>query len=198
MHASPHAFRDIWSLPGLLSLSRVGFAAAFPYAVEERFWSAAIVAAAALSDFLDGYFARRFRIASAVGAALDPLTDKIFAISVMVTLIVTERLTIEQALLLSVRELAELPLTAVLFFTPRARTVRAARIGSNRLGKLTTALQFGSLLSLLVALPGQHLWIGATAALGAVAAVSYAWRFFAALRTQPLEIPPERSADAAP
>lgn len=181
MHVNAHRFGDIWNVPGWLSLSRVGFAAAFPYVAEDRPWAAAIVGAAAISDYLDGYVARRFHKATAIGAALDPITDKIFAISVMVTLVATARLTIAQALLVSVRELVQLPLAAVLLFAPRARTLQAASLGSNVLGKLTTALQLGALLSLLFAWPGLDLWIGATAILGAIAAASYTRRFVAAL-----------------
>jgi cardiolipin synthase len=40
-------------------------------------WAIILFAIAAISDFLDGYLARKFRASSALGALLDPLADKV-------------------------------------------------------------------------------------------------------------------------
>ena len=182
MESGAYRVRDVWSIPGWLSLSRVALAIMFPYAIEHRGWALTIIVSAALSDYLDGYVARRLHQVSPTGAALDPITDKIFALSVVVTLITTGRLSVLQALLLNARELLELPLALFLVAAPKARVVRAARLGSNLLGKLTTGLQFVALLAVLCEHPSHGVLIAATAALGAVSAGAYAWRFIAALR----------------
>ncbi len=66
-------------LPNLLSLSRI---AALPplallLATGEAWWAAALFAAAAATDFLDGYLARQQGKVSAFGATIDPIADKV-------------------------------------------------------------------------------------------------------------------------
>lgn len=51
-----------------------------------RYVALGLFAAAALLDFLDGYWARKFHQATKVGALLDPLADKILLISAFICL----------------------------------------------------------------------------------------------------------------
>ena len=182
MESGAYRLRDVWSVPGCLSLSRVGVAIVFPFAIDHRAWALTLFLYAALSDYFDGYLARRYFGITPIGAALDPITDKIFAISVMVTLITVGRLSIGQALLLSLRELIEVPLSLFLASVPHARVARGARLGSNASGKLTTALQFGALLAVLIEMPGREVVIVATAVVGAFSGGTYVRRFIAAWR----------------
>lgn len=174
--------RDVFSLPGLLSLSRVALAFCFPFVLETPWLALTTTALAGLSDMLDGYCARRLGSSSPTGAALDPLTDKIFAASVMLSLLAHGRLTFAWALLLSLRELLELPLLLWLLYMPHARAARASHLKANWLGKLTTSLQFGALLSLLLHWPYLWAWIVATAVAGVLAAALYWARFVHALK----------------
>ena len=168
---------DLFSVPGWLTLSRLGFAAWFPFLADSPGWALTVIAAAGLSDFLDGWYARRFHITSATGAILDPITDKAFATSVMVSLLVWAKLSVLEAVLLSIREIGELPLVVWLAWQPRARSMRATELGSNLLGKLTTALQFGALASALHVPSQLSWWTTATALAGAVAALAYWVKF---------------------
>ena len=67
------------SPPNLLSLSRLPLAAGLFACISYEAWAAglAVFAAAAVTDALDGWLARRMGLVSAVGRALDPLTDKV-------------------------------------------------------------------------------------------------------------------------
>ncbi|MET0384315.1 MAG: CDP-alcohol phosphatidyltransferase family protein [Polyangiales bacterium] len=186
--------RDLLSLPGVLSLSRVGLAVVFPFVVHRPWLALTIIAVAGVSDVLDGYVARWLNQTSPTGAALDPITDKIFATTVMASLLVTHRLPIGWALLLSARELAELPLVVWLLCVPHARRVRAHHMQANILGKVTTVLQFGALCSLLFSAPQFTWWITATAGTGLLAAASYWLSFRNALRAAP----PPSAATVAP
>jgi phosphatidylglycerophosphate synthase len=181
--------RDIFSLPGLLSLSRIVLAACFPFTLDAPWLALATLAAAALSDGLDGYFARRLGMSSPTGAALDPVTDKIFATSVMVSLIARDRMTLGWAALLSLRELLELPLLLWLVATPRARAMRAAHLKANWLGKVTTAVQFIALAVLLLQLPTIRVWMIATAVCGVLAAAVY-WASFIKILANGKKSPP--------
>lgn len=179
MVSGRYRLRDVFRVPGLISLSRVGFAAAFPFAVDQRAAALALLAAAGVSDVLDGWYARRFGQVSATGSALDPITDKIFVTTVAVTLVVQGHLSLAAVVLLSVRELGELPLVLWFALSDRARRARAEKPSANWTGKLATFLQF---VAVSLALLGSHLTpavVGVTALAGAFAAWTYWWRALA-------------------
>lgn len=170
--------RDLISVPGLLTLSRLGFAVVFPFIVNQPALALAVLIASAASDMLDGWYARQFKRCSVTGAVLDPITDKVFAMSVVGSLILVGKLHIGWAVLLFVRELAELPLTVWLAVDRRGKRMRADELHSNLLGKATTATQFIALVALVVDLRSVFfVALATTAVLGAVAAWSY-WRHF--------------------
>jgi phosphatidylglycerophosphate synthase len=173
MSDPPYGLRAIFDLPGLLSLSRVAMAFVFPWTIDRPWLALTLIAAAGVSDVLDGYCARRLGRSSPTGAALDPLTDKIFAASIVLTLLVTHRLSLGWVALLCLREVIELPLLLGLLFIPLARVLRAAHLKANWLGKLTTVLQFAALCALLFHLPYVRVWFVVTAIIGAIAGVSY-------------------------
>jgi len=64
------------NLSNVLSLSRAGFALAFLQ--ENPHLRVLAILLAMVSDFLDGYLARRQRTATQFGAVLDPIMDKFF------------------------------------------------------------------------------------------------------------------------
>jgi cardiolipin synthase len=166
---------DLVTIPGLLSLLRIPLAALFVVVLDRPWAALAVLAAAAVSDYLDGAIARRFGQRSATGAAIDPITDKIFATTVAVALVLRDRLSVPQVLLLSAREIIELPLVVWLLVSHRARVRRMENATSNWPGKIATALQFVAIGSALFALSHTSLWVAATALTGAVSAVNY-WR----------------------
>jgi len=51
---------------------------------DRKLYAVLIYVVAALSDFLDGFIARRYKVSSNLGKLLDPLGDKLMTISVMV------------------------------------------------------------------------------------------------------------------
>jgi cardiolipin synthase len=167
--------RDLVRVPGLLSLSRVPLAAAFPFAVGQPPLALGILIGAGLSDVLDGWYARRFGEATATGAALDPVTDKLFVLTVAITLVVTGQLTPLSVLLLSTREIGELPLVLWVALSPGARRARAEQPSANWVGKAATVLQFASVSAALFHASHQALWVDATAVTGVAAAFTY-WR----------------------
>jgi phosphatidylglycerophosphate synthase len=76
-------------------------------------------------------------------------------------------------LLLSTRELLELPLVVWFALSPGARSARAEKPAANALGKLATVLQFAAVFSSLLRWSITDIWIGATAVVGVLAALSY-------------------------
>jgi len=81
----------ILTLPTILTLLRV---AAIPALIAVWFWSSpqapavctSLFVAASLTDWLDGYLARKMNCASAFGAFLDPVADKLMVAAVLVLL----------------------------------------------------------------------------------------------------------------
>jgi cardiolipin synthase (CMP-forming) len=75
--------RGPWTLPNLITLLRLASLPFFLVAIANgRFEIAlAIFVVAGVSDFIDGYLARRFDMKSAFGAYLDPIADKLLLIS---------------------------------------------------------------------------------------------------------------------
>ncbi len=72
-----------WTLPNLLTFARL---VALPFLItailEGRHTQAFFIFfAAAVTDFVDGFLARNFGMASPLGALLDPIADKLFLVS---------------------------------------------------------------------------------------------------------------------
>ena len=69
----------VWTIPNILSLARLGLAIVLFVAVERgangaAFW---LFLVAASTDWVDGWWARRFGQVSRLGRILDPLVDKV-------------------------------------------------------------------------------------------------------------------------
>jgi cardiolipin synthase len=88
----PIRLRDIWLAPNLVSLSRMLITPVVGYYLTKDNADSTIVCvvllvAAALTDGLDGYLARRLNMRTGLGLVLDPLADKLFAAVLLVELV---------------------------------------------------------------------------------------------------------------
>ncbi len=94
-------------LPNIISIIRILLV--IPLVIlllqEQYAWALAIFVAAALSDALDGYLARRNSWTSALGGILDPLGDKLLLVSTYVCLALLELLPLWLAALVVLRDL---------------------------------------------------------------------------------------------
>jgi len=165
--------RDLIGGPTLLSLARVPLAVSFPFVVDRPLLATLVLFSAAATDVLDGFWARRANRVTATGAAVDPLTDKLFVITVVVSLVLTGHLSPASVGWMSTRELGELPLVAWLVLSRSARRARTEHPHANTLGKLATVLQFATIACALWRLPETRFLVGATAVAGSIAAVGY-------------------------
>jgi CDP-diacylglycerol--glycerol-3-phosphate 3-phosphatidyltransferase len=80
------------NLPNLLSLSRlVATVLVVAFVLINQPWSfllaTAIFLLASVTDFFDGYLARRFHVASSLGVFLDLTADKIFVAAILISLV---------------------------------------------------------------------------------------------------------------
>ena len=135
----------------ILTLSRI---AAIPLVVLcmwlDRTWSpwvsVVLFAAAAITDWFDGYFARRYHQISRLGRFLDPIADKLLVAAVLVMLVDTGPLRgvhVFAALIILAREILVSGLREFL---------AELRVGLpvSQLAKWKTAVQMGAIAFLLV------------------------------------------------
>jgi cardiolipin synthase len=111
-------------------------------------WRLVILAAAAMSDFADGFVARRLG-GSRLGGFLDPVADKFFMACAFVVVLVSDALTPLEILGVLARDLAA-ALAFVITLVIRRPAAIPARLGGKAvtIGQLLTLLAFvlGSLL----------------------------------------------------
>ncbi len=76
-------------IPNLFTMSRIILVIISSYLLINKYIDIAIIllTIAALTDFFDGYFARKFDAKSALGIKLDQLSDKLFSFLICVSLI---------------------------------------------------------------------------------------------------------------
>jgi phosphatidylglycerophosphate synthase len=194
---SAYRARDLLLPPNLLSAARLPLAVAFPLAIGHAATALAVLGLAALTDVLDGFLARRLRQASPLGAVVDGIADKVFGVSVLVTLVAADLLSPALAVLLATREIGELPLALRVVASRPARDAVADR-RANRFGKVATALELATAVAVIVHVAHVEVLVGLTAGFGVVAAVTYWTRELrAARRPAPREADPRSAAPRA-
>jgi len=105
---------------------------------------------AAASDSLDGYFARRRREVTTLGAFLDPLADKLLVSAALLALVQLGKLSAWVAMVIIARE----------FAVSGLRMVAAAEnvvISASPWGKVKTAAQMVAIVALIIE-PGWSVW----------------------------------------
>jgi cardiolipin synthase (CMP-forming) len=175
--------RDLAALPNLVSLVRVPLALIFACVIDRPLIALLVLALAGASDVVDGWIARRTGRVTPLGIVLDPVTDKLFVLVVVGSLVFAQRLPFPEVLLLATRELGELPLVAWWIGSQRRRRAKRENPMANLPGKLVTVLQFATVAAALFESRSVHLLLGATAVTGAIAAAVYIRREVAAGRT---------------
>ncbi len=139
------------NLPNLLTLLRIALIPVFVvvfYAPMKwaHLASAAIFGLAAVTDWVDGYLARRWSQTSAFGAFLDPVADKLMVAVALVLLVQvnpTPILAIPAAIIIG-REIAVSALREWM-----AEIGERAQVAVSALGKFKTTAQMAALLLLL-------------------------------------------------
>ena len=137
----------------LISLTRLPLAGAFVLA-GDTVTRLAVVGIAGLTDWLDGWVARR-GTAGRYGAVIDPAADRVFVVAVIAALVVENAMTLAQCLLLLVRDIATTLGAAAVRLAP---SWRPPRLQARWSGKVVTALQFVTLLAVIVQ-PSSMRWL---------------------------------------
>jgi CDP-diacylglycerol---glycerol-3-phosphate 3-phosphatidyltransferase len=147
--------------------------------------AAATFAVAALTDFADGYLARRWAVTTTLGSFLDTTADKLLASGALIALVAIDRTSAWIAAVIVARELVILALRGVV------AAEGATLLEPSVWGKLKTNVQFLAIL-LAILRPGDPLgpfyldeWAMLVAAVITVmSAVEYLARFGSIFTTQ--------------
>lgn len=158
-------------VPNALSIFRICLAALFPFLPAIASVRLGAIFAAALSEFLDGYLARRWNACTRLGQLLDPVADKLFVLATAGTLIHEHRLTILQFVLLASRDIIVAIGTLSVWAESREESID--NLKPRILGKIATALQFALLLVLFAELDFAPVFLQITIVASALAAIDY-------------------------
>jgi len=137
------------NLPNILTTARLGLGLILFGLIEYEQWIACIVifALAAVTDWLDGYVARKMGITSTLGRNLDPLVDKVVICGAFIFLIPVPNSGL-MPWMATVVVARELIITSLRSFLENV----GATFGADWLGKIKMVLQCGALFAIFVAL----------------------------------------------
>ena len=173
----------IFFVPVLVAaLVQEGFWLPWPDFVPREFIALAIFLAAAATDLLDGYLARRWKQVTTVGTLLDPIADKLLISAALISLVQIRRVPAWMVILLVGREFAITGLRSI-------AATEGIMIKASELGKAKTAVQ---VLAISIVMLGIHfpqlekpgiwgMWLVLLAAM--VSALDYFRTFWRALDT---------------
>ena len=118
----------------------------FPASPVMSFLSALVFSAAALTDYLDGFLARRQGKVTFMGKAMDPVADKLLTSSAFIMLAAHGWAPAWMVCVIIGRELAITGLRSVV-------ATQGIDISASRLGKLKTGFQMAAIIPLMIHYP---------------------------------------------
>lgn len=139
------------NLPNILSLLRIALIPVLigifflPYE-SASLWATIVFAVASMTDWLDGYLARKWQQTSAFGAFLDPVADKLL-VAVALLLVVYE--TPKWFVLIPVIVIISREITISALREWMAEVGQRSSVKVSRIGKLKTAFQMLSIACLI-------------------------------------------------
>jgi cardiolipin synthase (CMP-forming) len=155
----------VWTVPNAISFLRLLGVPLFLWLVlgpEADGWALGVLAASGVTDYLDGYLARRLNQASRLGEVLDPVADRLYILAVVIGLALRDIVPWWFAVILPLRDVLLWGLVPIL------RTRGYSALPVHFLGKAAT-------FNLLYAFPLLLLGDGTGAA--ATLAKVFGWAF---------------------
>jgi len=143
--------------------------------VQKNWTSMSVFAVAGVTDWLDGYLARRWGQVSAFGAFLDPVADKLMVAAALIMLVWLDRAEAYLAIVIIGREIAISALREWMAQLGHTKSVAVAFIG-----KVKTVAQMTAIIALLLwenVIPGVSTPFVGSVALW-VAAILTLWSMF--------------------
>ena len=155
-----------WTPADFLSAMRIPLGVAFVLAPDSN-WRLGVLAAAVLSDLLDGPLARRFG-SSALGTVVDPIADKLFMACAFGVVAFSRRLELYEIAAILLQDIVATIAFVTTILTRRPRAI-PARAG----GKAVTVAQVLTLVAFLLDSPLLRPMAWATGAIAIYAIWDY-------------------------
>lgn len=138
------------NLPNLLSLTRIAAVPMIVWLLRDpspgtAFITLVIYIVAAVTDFFDGYLARRYGLTTTLGKLLDPLADKLLIVSALIMLSVIDRSPTVPGWLLVIIVGRELAVTGLRSIAANEGIVLAAEV-SGKIKMILQAVGVGALI----------------------------------------------------
>ncbi len=83
-----------------------------------------ILLIAGITDVVDGYVARKYNLVTDLGIMLDPLADKLMMLTVIISLLISGKISILVALLIFIRDVGMIVSSVFSTFEGRKRFLR--------------------------------------------------------------------------
>jgi CDP-diacylglycerol---glycerol-3-phosphate 3-phosphatidyltransferase len=149
---------DAFNVPNLLTMGRVAAIPFFVWLLDSPtpvrgFWACMVFTAAAITDLLDGYLARKLGVVSLLGKYLDPLADKLIVMAALVWMVQMGRVPAWVVVVLLARELSVTGLRSV-------AASEGVVISAGHEGKTKTALQMIGIVALVLGYPFHLSYLG--------------------------------------
>ncbi|HKT79237.1 MAG TPA: CDP-diacylglycerol--glycerol-3-phosphate 3-phosphatidyltransferase [Vicinamibacterales bacterium] len=167
----------IFLVPLLVVVLFTSFEGRMIFGVRKELVGAAIFGLASITDWLDGYFARRRQQVTAFGQFIDPLADKLLTVAAFVSLVQMGLAPAWMVAIILGRDFAITALRSVAYS-------RGISIPASPLGKVKMVAQIVAILALILGKDHLHqfvaigqvaLWVAVVTAL--ISAVDYFRRF---------------------
>lgn len=152
-----------FSIPNFFSMIRIllipfFFLSMYYYLIgmEMMLWLARItLVIIVISDFLDGYLARRLQETSTFGSVLDPVADKLFVTASFVLLTVFDKISEWLTITVVAKDLL-----VIIGWLLLAMLYQKVGVNPSLLGKAATALQFLTVIAIVILPAGfNSLWL---------------------------------------
>jgi CDP-diacylglycerol--glycerol-3-phosphate 3-phosphatidyltransferase len=139
---------QILNLPNILTLMRIAIipllaALLMSPSRAAGFWAAALFAVASITDWLDGYLARRMGIVTIFGKFLDPIADKLIVMAALIMILPFNRVPAWMVLVILGREIIITGLRGI-------ASTEGIVIQASDLGKYKTIFQIVAIIGLIL------------------------------------------------
>lgn len=123
-------FVDIWNVPNVLTMLRLALIPVFValFCTGHDKWALITFIVASVTDFLDGYIARKHNLITAFGKLMDPLADKVMVVTALLCQTITGNFPVVAFVIVMLKEL-------MMIFGGAFMLKRDIVVYSNMLGK---------------------------------------------------------------
>lgn len=165
----------ICTIPNLLSMSRIPLSILFVIQIinSQYLYATITLSLIGITDFFDGYLARKLKQTTKIGKIIDPLSDKISIITVLTILVITNKIP-AYALIILTRDLVIILAVAFIYLK---KTSNIKKFKSNMYGKILTTIQFIAIIVIIIYPKTTPYWIAIIIPLTIISLADYYKKF---------------------